>query len=363
MMTRAYDSLILHVMSGTGNSLRAARWLADLFGPGGATIVRIAKSYDALPAPDHNSLTGFVFPTHGFTAPWAVIRHAMRIPRGTGSDAFVVATRAGTWLGFLLPGLSASAMFVTAFLLMLKGYRIKGLRGLDMPSNWTALHWGMSPKNAQRIIDRARIDIERLAALIFSGKTHFVSINNFVELVGGIALANISAGYLLIGRFALAKLFYANWKCTSCGLCARECPFGAIRMMGTDPKLPYWTFACESCMHCMGYCPEKAVEASHPLAIAMFYVGTFSLAAALGAWIIRLQPGLSGIGAGPGGAFVRSAVNYAYVLVSFFLVYVLFYYLVRIPLVNRLFTYLTLTHYYRRYREPGIGGKDFTEGG
>jgi hypothetical protein len=41
-----------------------------------------------------------------------------------------------------------------------------------------------------------------------------------------------------------------------------------------------------------------------------------------------------------------------YILVSLFVTYLLFTLLIRIPLVNRLFTYTTLVHYYRRYHEP-----------
>ncbi len=55
--------------------------------------------------------------------------------------------------------------------------------------------------------------------------------------------------------------------------------------------------------------------------------------------------------------------DYAYILISFCLIYVLFYYLVRIRIVNRIFSYLTLTHYYRCYHESDITRKDYTNKG
>jgi hypothetical protein len=76
-------------------------------------------------------------------APWAVLRHALKLPRGKSETAFIIATRAGTWPGFLLPGLSAGAMFIVALILLCKGYRINGIRGLDMPSNRISLHCGV----------------------------------------------------------------------------------------------------------------------------------------------------------------------------------------------------------------------------
>lgn len=46
-----------------------------------------------------------------------------------------------------------------------------------------------------------------------------------------------------------------NKKCTSCGLCAKECPTGAISL--DDPKITD-NDKCISCMHCVAVCPKKA---------------------------------------------------------------------------------------------------------
>jgi len=99
-----YTSLALHVFSGTGNSLCAAGRLAEQFGRDKTRMTRIGKEGPPEQAPPPGSLiTGFLFPTHGFTAPWIVIRHALRLPPVKYGAAFVMAARAGTWPGFLLP--------------------------------------------------------------------------------------------------------------------------------------------------------------------------------------------------------------------------------------------------------------------
>ena len=51
----------------------------------------------------------------------------------------------------------------------------------------------------------------------------------------------------------------ANGKCTSCGLCAKECPADAISL--DNPKLTDKD-KCISCMHCVAICPKKARNCS-----------------------------------------------------------------------------------------------------
>ena len=51
----------------------------------------------------------------------------------------------------------------------------------------------------------------------------------------------------------------ANGTCTSCGLCAKECPAGAIPL--NNPKLTDKD-KCISCMHCVAVCPKKARNCS-----------------------------------------------------------------------------------------------------
>ena len=51
----------------------------------------------------------------------------------------------------------------------------------------------------------------------------------------------------------------ATKKCTSCGLCAKECPANAIPK--SNPKLTNKE-KCISCMHCVYICPEEARKLS-----------------------------------------------------------------------------------------------------
>ena len=54
----------------------------------------------------------------------------------------------------------------------------------------------------------------------------------------------------------MAKIAVLERKCTGCGLCAANCPFGAIDMPNGKPEL---NAACKVCGICVKTCPEKAI--------------------------------------------------------------------------------------------------------
>ena len=54
----------------------------------------------------------------------------------------------------------------------------------------------------------------------------------------------------------MAKIAVLERKCTGCGLCAGQCPFGAIDMKDGKPEL---NAACKVCGICVRSCPEKAI--------------------------------------------------------------------------------------------------------
>lgn len=54
----------------------------------------------------------------------------------------------------------------------------------------------------------------------------------------------------------MAQIAILERKCTGCGLCASNCPFGAIDMRDGKPEL---NAACKVCGICVKNCPEKAI--------------------------------------------------------------------------------------------------------
>jgi len=350
----AYREAAFFVFTGTGNTRWVARRMAVRAEAAGcpARVLLLTDNPSKRITVHPDSLVGLFMPTHGFTAPWRMISLAARMPRGRGAHAFVIATRAGTKFGRLfLPGMEGTAAYLIAAILAIKGYRVRGVAGIDMPSNWTALHPGFSEKNTRAIIERAGPKSDGFIDAVVDGKRRF---RGFVCLVLGLILAPISAGYLLYGRFMLAKLFFADNRCTGCGICARDCPNGAIRMLGKKHPRPFWTFSCESCMRCMGYCPENAVQAGHSWAVIVYFITAIPFSQ----YLLNVLVGHVPFAEAVRGTWGMTVIQYPFFLLSLMAAYAVFWLATRIPAVNAVFAYSTLTRAYRRYHEPDTGARE-----
>ena len=84
-----YKKLLIYYWSGTGNSYRVATWIGTFAEKNGVDtgVFSIDENKPGNDIPgDNNRLMGLVFPTHGFTAPWHIMKLVGRLPRGNSSD-------------------------------------------------------------------------------------------------------------------------------------------------------------------------------------------------------------------------------------------------------------------------------------
>ena len=349
-----YKNVVTYFWSGTGNSYRVATWIGKSAEENGLSteVLSIDKSNPTKEIKEGNDfLMGIVFPTHGFTVPWHMLKFVWSLPKRSSTHAFCIATRAGLKFGpVFIPGISGSATIIIALILMLKGYNVRGSMSVDMPSNWYSLHPIQSNKSHEAIINRAKIKVGRFKNKILSNTKVWFTVNNLYEITWGILLSLISVGYLLIGRFFLAKLFFANKNCDGCGVCASSCSVEAIKMWGKENPKPFWKYNCESCMRCAAFCPYNAIEAGHSWGVILYFIAGVPIFAYLFSWLDMYILGIGNFK----GHWIVDILNLIYYYPAIFISYYIFYALIRIPLINWIFAHTTMTHsiFWGRYREP-----------
>jgi Pyruvate/2-oxoacid:ferredoxin oxidoreductase delta subunit len=281
-----------------------------------------------------------------------MLKYILFFPRGR-NHVFLLNTRAGMKIGsWNTPGLSGLALLLPMLILMLKGYRIIGVLPLDMPSNWISLHPGLFPSAVDFIVLKCHAKVNCFSSEILSGQ-RFMPWYFLAFLPLDLAVSPISVLYLFIGRFFLAKTFFASKKCNGCGICKDYCPVGAIRII--DDR-PYWSFYCESCMRCINMCPQQAIETSHSMAALMIAVAT-SLPIS---YYLSVLVNKTGLTLSHSAMHIAGLVlNWLLTLTIIYFIYILMFALLHHPLVNRFFVYTSLTYYWARYKAPGISLKDF----
>jgi ferredoxin len=342
--------LQLFYFSGTGNARNVAQWLAAEWRARDrqASVSDLTKVQARSVQIGDGDEVGFASPTHGFNFPPVTLDFLFAFPRAPNRNrAFIVNTRAGVrLLGLHLPGLSGAAQMLAAFVLLAKGYRVVGMRPIDLPSNWISIHPGLREDNVRAIYDRCSAITRRFAERLLDGKRDYRAL---WDLPQDLLITPVSLGYYLIGRFWFAKSFIASGACDACGVCIKGCPVKALSLV--DGR-PFWSYRCESCMRCMNQCPKRAIETAHGFAVAVPVLLSLGLSALVYPVLRNVAPAWMHDGAMT--LVVRNVLEAALMLLVLFGSYRLLHRALRWRWFERLVVWTSLTHFgfWRRYRAP-----------
>lgn len=346
-----FQTAAIYYFSGTGNAEKVSRWIGGVFQKKGVKteVVHILKQRKLadMELPD---LIGFCAPTHGFNFPPVMMHFLLRFPSSKGKSVFIVNTRAGMKMGkWFLPGLSGMAQYFYALVFWLKGYKVVGMRSIDLPSNWISLHPGLKQKVVLSIMKHCKAISEKFASRIVSGRKDLKAL---WDLIQDILITPIAFAYYLVGRFVFAKSFYADRNCIQCDKCINECTIGAIKKV--DHR-PFWTYRCESCMHCMNNCPTNAIQTAHGFIFAVFYIVIAVIMKIV--WNILINSTLSEIMTPIyANGFLKSIVESVVVFFFLVLAYRIMHFLIKVPFIERIVSYTSLTSYtfWRRFKGNNI---------
>lgn len=334
--------LVTYYFSGTGNARQVAKWVSEVavqkqLPAYTFDISTIDRKNISKPSPD--TLLAFCSPTHGFNFPPVMMNFILRFPKADGTRVMLINTRAGMKVfGLFIPGLSGIALLLSAFVLMLKGYKIAGMRSVDLPSNWISLHPAVRSKTIESLFAKWKTITSGFARNLINGGKDYHAL---LSLPVDIFLFPVAALYYVIGRFIFAKSFYASRECNNCGLCIRECPVKAISLVD---KRPFWSYRCESCMHCMNTCPKTAIETAHGYIIGLLVLLNTTAQTYMYVWLLDHHVMWFSESA-KFGSILRFALETLIVLFSLIISYRMLHYLRKFKAIDLLINYTSLTTY------------------
>ncbi len=234
---------VIVCFTGTGNTLRVCRALADALRAQGCDVRQELLRADR-PVPDVAGADRLLvaFPVHGFNAPAPVLTFLKNIAAGEGRIAYLVRT-SGEPLSF-----NDGAIPAPRRLLEKKGWRVAGDLHYVMPYNIIFRHSdGMASRMWRAVLRRVPAD----AAAVCAGEGRLPKVGFSARAASVLCRVEHPAAHL-IGRG-----FHATDACIGCGLCERNCPQGNIRMEGGRPVFGK---NCVICMACAFGCPKDAVR-------------------------------------------------------------------------------------------------------
>ena len=231
----------LFFYTGTGNSLWAARTVADELGD--AEMIPILW-ITGDPVQSRADAVGIIFPVHVWGLPPRVIDFVNLLAIDASKYYFALAVNAGQVAATLLQMdkiMKSRGLFLSA------GFDIV------MPSNY--IPWGGPGPEEKRMrrIQGAREKIKRIAAIVAKRERSPVE--------KGPLWQNILFSWFYKLSFphipALDKNFWVDDKCNACNICKKICPCGNIDMKAGKPA---WLHHCEQCLACIQWCPKEAIQ-------------------------------------------------------------------------------------------------------
>jgi len=234
----------IYYFSGTGNTLAAAKRVAELLGDTELISIAGLQRGEDVELKDADTI-GIFHPVYCFGVPTLVLKFLERIKKPVGAQPYVYSfCTSGGMLG--------SAHLIMEQKLYKQGVKLDAYFHVQMPSNYIPLASAPSEHKIAKILAKAekRIsdDVKLIAAHKSHKPVHLFPLDMIGELVGKSAVSYMSD---------YDKYFWLTEACNGCELCEKICPSSNIIVMN---GMPTWRGHCEQCLACLQWCPKQAIQ-------------------------------------------------------------------------------------------------------
>ena len=237
----------IYYFSGTGNSLHVAQELEKRL-PDSDLVPIISVLKDAHIATTAETV-GLVFPIHNLNAPIPVMRFLQRVDMESAKYIFAIATR-----------FCSDKVFQNIDkALENQGKSLDAYFSVEMPCTYIPIFTLPSDDIVAEMEATLRQRLDEIQTTVTNRKVDREKDSPLVFLMGHILYPLITA-YMSKVRFPdMARSFYADERCTGCGLCEKVCLAERIRLRDGRPE---WleSIDCIYCFACLHYCPVEAVQ-------------------------------------------------------------------------------------------------------
>ncbi len=228
----------IYYFTGTGNSMSAARVIADKMGDTELISMRCnPKEVSAMDC----EVVGFVYPVYHWTMPAPATSFVEGLEINPNAYVFVVA------MPSLVCGIACERL---AQILGQKNISIDYGNLVHCVANYAIVYPPFpSPKimvpRMERKIQRIADDISKKKTRIYPHASKFIKYRR----------DKVMAPYLELQKYADIP-FVISKDCVSCQLCSRVCPCNNIVMEKGKPQFQHH---CANCMACVVSCPKRAI--------------------------------------------------------------------------------------------------------
>lgn len=235
--------IVIYYFTGTGNSLWAARQLAEHL-PGALLrpmAPRVRAGVQVRPEAD---TVGIVFPVYFFGLPSLVERFAGMLDTSGTRYLFAAVTMGG--MG------GTAALRQLDGILSRNGKRLDAGIAVRMPGNYLVKYSPPPPDQQESLFRNAGPALASFAGAVRARRKARPGLAPVTGLIHGLMYPRFVSSL-----HAADREFTVSDACTSCGTCVTVCPVENITL---EAGRPVWHHHCELCLACIHHCPVEAIQ-------------------------------------------------------------------------------------------------------